>query len=78
MKKLGLLMPLALALGGCGDSSTTTIGSAPTTPSVMPQAAPDAFTVKVRGVVATRADEEAPATGSIVASTPEDSEPAAP
>jgi uncharacterized lipoprotein YajG len=76
MKKLSLLMPLALALAGCGDSSTT-IGSTPTTPSAIPQAAPDAFYIKVRGIVATRADEEAPATGAIVATTPEDSDPAA-
>jgi hypothetical protein len=76
MKKLSLLMPLALALIGCGDSSTST-GPTLTTPSIVFQRAPDAFYFKVLGILATSADEEAPAIDAIVATTPEDSEPAA-
>jgi hypothetical protein len=75
MKKLSLLMPLALALAGCGDS--TTIGPIPPMPPG-PQAAPDAFYTRVLAVVITgEEDSEAPAIDAIVATTPEDGEPVA-
>jgi uncharacterized lipoprotein YajG len=78
MKKLSLLIPLALALAGCGDSSTT-IGPLPPVPASPQATMPDAFYTRVAAVVSTNADDsEAPPIDAIVATTPEDSEPSAP
>jgi hypothetical protein len=74
MKQLSLLIPLALALAGCGDS--TTLGSIPPVPT-MPQAAPDVFYTRVLAIVSDGADSEAAAIDAVVGTTPEDSEPVA-
>lgn len=77
MKQLALITALALALSACGGSRHTESSPPPPAPPAPPVSMVDAFFAAVRDLIASSPDDTEPAAiDSVAVTAPENSEPA--